>query len=287
MSTTPRVLVSSIALTLTLAVGAAAQSAADILTRTLEAYEHRMDGIDNYTLVQDVMGMESVMYFEKEVTGGRPVVHLKRMTVGGRSMSTAGDAEKGWDQFYAMVPELASHAHYLGREEVHGFPVHVVEVRDLQDLDFIDVPHPEDADFRLETAKLFIDADQWVMRRAEIAGQVTTNGQHHDVTSVTDLTDYREVHGMLYPFLVTVQMQGLGAAMGMSDADMAEARKQLDEMKQQMERMPEAQRAMMEQMLRQQTAAMEQMLGGEGGNGMTVEMRVKRVDVNSGPPGGN
>jgi hypothetical protein len=82
-------------------------------------------------------------------------------------------------------------------------------------------------------------------------------------------------------------MQGLGAAMGVSDADMAEARKQLDEMKKQMDQMPEAQRAMMEGMLRQQTAAMEQMLGGGGGSGMTIEMRVKRLDVNTGPPGGN
>jgi len=287
MPSAPRTLVSLLALTLVLAVGSAAQSASDILNRTLEAYEHRMEGIDNYTLVQDVMGMESVMYFEKEVAGGRPVVHLKHMTVAGRSMNTTDDTEKGWDQFYAMVPEFVSHAHYLGRDEVQGFPVHVVEVRDLHELDFIDVPQPEDVDFRWDTAKLFIDSDQWVVRRAEIAGQVTTNGQTHDVTSVTDLKDYRDVHGLLHPFLVTVQMQGLGAAMGMSDADMAEARKQLDEMKKQMAQMPEAQRAMMEQMLRQQTAAMEQMLGGGGGNGMTVEMRVKRLDVNTGPPGGN
>jgi len=287
MPNSPRILVSLLALTLILAVGSAAQSAADILNRTLETYEHRMEGIDNYTLVQEVMGMESVMYFEKEVAGGRSVVHLKHMTVAGRSMNTTGDAEKGWDQFYAMVPEFASHSHYLGRDEVQGFPVHVVEVRDLHELDFIDVPQPDDAEFRWDTAKLFIDSDQWVVRRAEIAGQVTTNGQSHDVTSVTDLKDYRDVHGMLHPFLVTVQMQGLGAAMGVYDADMAEARKQLDEMKKQMDQMPEAQRAMMEQMLRQQTAAMEQMLGGGGGNGMTVEMRVKRLDVNTGPPSGS
>lgn len=287
MPTTPRVLFSSITVSLTLAVGAVGQSAADILNRTLETYEHRMEGIDNYTLVQEVMGMESVMYFEKEIAGGRPVVHLKHLTVAGRSMNTAGDAEKGWDQFYAMVPEFASHAHYLGRDEVQGFPVHVVEVRDLHELDFIDVPQPDDAEFRWDTAKLFIDSDLWVVRRAEIAGQVTKNGQSHDVTSVTDLKDYRDVHGMLHPFLVTVQMQGLGAAVGASDADVAEARKQLDEMKKQIDQMPEAQRAMMEQMLRQQTAAMEQMLGGGGGNGMTVEMRVKRLDVNTGPPGGS
>jgi len=287
MPNSPRVLVSLLALTLILAVGSAAQSAADILNRTLETYEHRMEGIDNYTLVQEVMGMETVMYFEKEVNAGRPFVHLRHMMVAGRSMNTTGGAEKGWDQFYAMVPEFASHAHYLGQDEVQGYPVHVVEVRDLHELDFIDVPQPDDADFRWDTAKLFIDSDQWVVRRAEIAGQVTTNGQSHDVTSVTDLKDYRDVHGMLHPFLVTVQMQGLGAAMGVSDADMAEARKQLDEMKQQMDQMPAAQRAMMEQMLRQQTAAMEQMLGSGGGSGMTIEMRVTRLDVNTGPPGGN
>ena len=52
----------------------AAQSARDIVDEMLAAYEARMTGIENYTLVQGVMGFETVTYHEKEVSAdGRAV----------------------------------------------------------------------------------------------------------------------------------------------------------------------------------------------------------------------
>ncbi|MGD8728020.1 MAG: hypothetical protein PVH40_10265, partial [Gemmatimonadales bacterium] len=91
---------------------------------------------------------------------------------------------------------------------------------------------------------------------------------------------------MLHPFLVTVEVRGLADAMGVSPQEMAELREQLDEMKKQLAEMPEAQRKMVEGMMEQRMAGLEQMLQNSGDGAMTIEMRVKELRVNSGPPGG-
>ena len=81
---------------------------------------------------------------------------------------------------------------------------------------------------------------------------------------------------MLHPFLMDVTVEGFGEAM---DPEMQE---QLAEMKRELEQMPEAQRKMVEQMMRAQIENLEQM-GDEGG--MKIQIKVKELRVNSGPPG--
>jgi hypothetical protein len=72
-----RVALPSLFLTLVLAPGAAGQSAADVLETAMARFEERTSGIDNYTVVMDVMGYEVVNYFEKEIIDGRPTFVLR------------------------------------------------------------------------------------------------------------------------------------------------------------------------------------------------------------------
>ena len=142
----------------------------------------------------------------------------------------------------------------------------------------------DEEDFRAEKMTMFVDRDLLVMRRMVVDGQMTHEGETHPVTSTVDLDDYRDINGMLYPFRTSVTMEGMAEAMGMTDDDMAEMREQLEEAKRQMDQMPEAQRAMMEKMLKQQMEQMEKMMQDQGGGGMQVEVLVKDLRVNSGPP---
>ena len=64
-----------------------------------------------------------------------------------------------------------------------------------------------------------------------------------------------------------------------------ETRKQYEEMKKQMAEMPEEQRKMMESMMKGQMEQFEQMLSKDGP--MSIEVTVKELRVNSGPPQGN
>ncbi len=262
------------------------QSAGEVLQRMLDTHLRQSANVENYTVVQEVMGFETQLYFEKELVNDQPTFRLRQSRVGGRIISQPEDDAAGWERLYQLIPELTRRAEYVGRSETHGFPVHVIEVRGLQELEFSPIPDSDEADFVPEKMLLHVDADRWIVRWAELTGTVTTRGGQHDFTATTDLTDYRDIEGLVHPFLITVRVIGLAEAMGVADTDMAQLRAQIEEMKKQMEQMPEAQRRMMEQMLEQRLAGFEDMLEGGGEGAMTVEIRVKELRVNSGPLGG-
>ena len=59
MNATTRVLISALAVSLCTPITAHAQSAGDVLNRMVTEYERRVKNVDNYTLVQETMGMEN------------------------------------------------------------------------------------------------------------------------------------------------------------------------------------------------------------------------------------
>jgi hypothetical protein len=255
-----------------------AQSAADIINRMVADYERQTQNVDNYTIVQETMGMETVSYFEKEIVSGHPVFRLRQVKAGGMVVQGDQTEQQRWDAFYAMAPEIIARATYEGRDNIAGNAVHVVAVRDLQEIGFSPGASQEDRDFEPTRAKLFIDADESLMRRMVFEGVMTVDGEEHEITSTLDLDDYRDVDGMLHPFSMTMTMEGLNEAMD------PESRQQYEEMVQQLESMPEAQRKMVEEMMKGRMARLQEAM--DSGGGMTVQIRVKEVRVNSGPPGG-
>jgi hypothetical protein len=272
-----RAVTSGSALVVLVAAGVHAQSAADILDRMLAEYERRTEGVQDYTIVQETMGVETVSYFEKEMVDGRSVFRLRRVGTAGAVVAESDAEESGWDEFYTVLPQMMTRSLYEGQDEIEGHAVHVVLVNDLDEINFGPGSAQEGGDFEPERARLFVDVDQWIVRRMVFEGRMTAQGETHEVTSTADFRDFRDVEGMIHPFHMVVRMEGLGEAMG------PEMRQQLEEMRQQLEEMPEAQRKMMEEMMKGQMAQFENMMGDEGG--MQVEIHVVELKVNTGPGG--
>ncbi len=253
-----------------------AQSASDIVERMLAEYERRSEGVDNYTLIQEVMGFETVAYFEKEITDGRPVFRLKSTSAGGM---TLGDSEDGsLDQIYTMGDELARKARYEGRDRIDGYDVHVLVMPDFEGMDFGRNMTP-DADFEPKRGRIFLDVDTYAPRRMEFEGEMTNEQGVHEVTTSVEMGDYREVGGMLMPYRTVISIEGLGAAID------PETRAQFEQMQAELENMPPAQRRMVESMMAEQLDQFRAMMGGSDAP-MTVEVMVREVLVNAGPPEG-
>lgn len=252
-----------------------AQSSADIVESMLEAYEESVSSVDNYLVVQEVMGVESEMYFEKELVDGRSVFQLRSSAAGG--FANEVDEDFGYGDVYAVGPKLAEHSRYGGTEMVEGAETHVLIMDDLRALDLVPEVGAEGSEFQPRTGRILVDAQGWMPRRMEFTGDLDTGSGPVEVTSIIELRDYRETQGLLMPYLTVVRMEGLRDAL---DPAMLE---ELEAMRRQLEALPEDQRAMMEQMFGSQMAQMESMLGSEDG-AMTVEMRVIEVRVNQGPP---
>lgn len=251
------------------------QSAADVFSRMLAEQDRRAARVENYTLVQEVMGMTMTIYMVKEMVGSHAVFHARDTKIDGMTGSQQFQvpADVSSD-LYSELPTLGAQARYVKRDAIEGKAVHVVEIPDLSKARaFQNANQPSDARFEPGRGTFFVDAEQWVPRRMIIEGTVTREGKTSDVTMTMDLQDYREVEGLLHPFRTTVRVEG------MVDPQM---QGQIRQMKQQMEQLPEAQRKMMEQMLQGQMGQLMNAIGDDGS--MTFDGTVRELRVNAGPP---
>lgn len=266
-------LLAALALASVSASPVSAQSAEELLRTAMDRHQERMEGIQDYTVVQEVMGFQSTTYFERDERDGE-VVFVPREEMGG------GVADRLPDSPYGSFVELASRASYDGTEEVDGRRTHVVTATDLEGTSFHQELADEDGELRVERITLWMDDDEHLLRRMRMEGTAALEGGDPGPVTVTaDLRDYREVDGMLHPFRTEVSLEGFGEQI--SDEQREEIRRSLDEAREQMQDMPESQREMMERMMGDQLEEMERMLLS---GSMDVTITVEELRVNEGPP---
>lgn len=263
----------AVAAACTLPSGAYAQSASEIIDRMMSEYAQRAEGIDDYTVVQETMGMTTTSHFVKEMVDGQPIFRMQNTTVGGMSMGSGPGSDL--DDFYSMAEEMKARATYEGRQTIDGFDVHVLDMGNLEGLGFGETD-TGDMDFRPTSGRIYLDVETYAPRRFDMDGEMTNAEGVHEVTSVVTMDDYREIEGMLFPFRTTVAFEGLGAAID------EETRAQFEEMKRELDNMPEAQRRMVESMMADRFPEFEAMMSGEA-TGMTIAVTVREVLVNQGP----
>ena len=267
-----------IALVLIAPAATSAQSVASVVEDMYDAFDRYAQGVDNYTLVQDAMGFETVSYFEKEMVDGHPVFKMRSSAVGALGTSLSGD-DVGYGDVFMFGPDLIEHGRYAGREQVQGRNAHVLAIDDLTQLDLMGPSSPDDdMEFVAQSGTMYIDAETMTPLRMTFEGEATTPNGVVPVTTTIDMLDYRTIEGMPIPHRIVMSMEGLQA---MVDPEM---RAQLEEMEEQLASLPESQRAMMEQMMGGQIERIRQMMAGDGGP-MTMETTVTEVRVNAGPPG--
>lgn len=253
-------------------------SAAEVLEAALAHHEARTSGIENYTIVQNVMGVESTIYYERDTLDGRPVFRQRHMTVGGASVAVDDD-ELG--SHHGMLASAVDHVRLQGTETVQGRTTHVLAIDDLSTLPgFAPVPQ-EAGEVELRRATLYLDAADHVIRRMVMEGTTNVDGRSQPITMEFQLEDYRDIQGLMHPFRSV--MKTTGPAPGMSPADIEEARRSLEEMKATMAKMSEAERKMVAGMIEPQLKQLEQMLSG---GGMEFVVEVTDLQVNTGPPAG-
>lgn len=277
MGAVPRGSAIAVVMLLCSAAGATGQDAGAIIDRMLDAYEERTEGIDDYTLVQQVMGFETVSYFVKEMDGGRPVFRLQEMSAAGGGVERSNPG--GLDEIYAAGEDFKKNAAYVGRDEVDGQDVHVVALDDLRASAFGRSMAASDQNFVPTEGRLYLDVESYVPRRMVFAGELTNPEGVHQVTSTMDLLDYRDVDGMMVAYRTVMTVEGLAAAID------EEARAQFEEMERQLENMSPSQREIVESTMAEQLDQFRAMMSGED-EAMVVEVTVQEVRVNAGPPGG-
>ncbi|HET9949621.1 MAG TPA: hypothetical protein VFQ22_11910, partial [Longimicrobiales bacterium] len=233
--------------------------------------------VNDYTLVQNVMGFETVNYFEKELVGGRPVFRLRNASTTEFSFSL-GEEGVGVGDIFLFGQDLVDHGRYAGREQIDGAEVHVIAVDDASTLEMAQPGPAEEVQFTPRTARFFVDAEAMVPRRIEFTGDAQTDDGPRPISMRMDMQDLQNHEGLVIPHRSVVRIDGLGALMD------PEALEQLRQMEEQLAQMPPEQREMLERMMGPQLEQLRNMMSGQGDGSMTFEVTVSDVRVNAGPP---
>jgi hypothetical protein len=242
------------------------QTAREIFDEALLRYQAQTDGIAAYTLVQDVMGMATETRFERrEIDGVRVFVPVGVPGVDGESSSPL-----------TAFPQFAEVATLEGTHPLEDGACHVLSLEDLSgvDMGFARLPQDE-MQFSPRSATFCIDTETYMMRRVTVEGDLTAAGGTGPATMHIASDDYRDVEGLLVPYRTTVEIHGMGPAMGGGDA--AAMREAVESARAEIEKMPAAQREAMEQMLEQQLQALGAAAAG-GPQTMTMTVTDVRVE---------
>jgi hypothetical protein len=251
---------------------------AQVLERALARHLERMEGVENYTMVQTVMGMETTVYFEREVVDGRPRYRSRVVSVAGQGVPAAPDE---WEDLYDGFATYAERATLRGTETVDGHPAWALVIDDFSRLPGMGAGAEDLEGVAFSRATLFLDTASYVLRRMEVEGTMERDGEQQPVTVTGRFEDYRQVGSMLHAYRTVMSMDGFAPAM--PAAEVEQARRNLAELRTQMASMPAAQRDLMQGMLQPQIEQLESMLGG-GAAELVIEVR--DVRINTGPPAG-
>lgn len=254
------------ALALLLPVPAAAQQeGAGVLRTAMDRYESRLEGVETVSIVQETrlpMGgrTTSETRLVKRSVDGRAVLVPEGEGRGRRSPPTG---------VYAALPELTDRARLRGRTTVEGREALAVHLADLQGVDLVTrgLSAGGARNFEADSATLFFDSREYLLRGADVHGRMTVAGRDREVTVRARFRDFRETDGFVHPHVTEARVE------------LGEAAERMRAMLRRMEQAADdsARAAMMGR-------AAAAMAGGE----MKAVVRVRRVRVNPpGPSGGD
>ncbi len=260
---------------------AAAQGVSDILETYMELHQSRLADIEDVLLIQSIMGMPNELYMEKVEEDGTTVLRPRAVRAQGMMLPVGPESMEGnLTDASAYLFELANRAELAGTEVVDGAETTIIVVDDLSGIDF--APPTRDNQqppMEARSVQLFLDTNAWVIRRMMLSADVTTPNRPREATLVADFSDFREVEGMVHPFHVVTTMTGIGGSV--SPESIADAERTVEDMEEQLAGMPEEQRRMVEEVLSDQ---MEEVLTMLATGSVTVEIEVREIRVNEGPP---
>lgn len=248
-----------------------AQSAEEIMNTALQQYRQQTEGIRAYTVTQQVMGTTITHRFVRREIEGHEVFVPADDTAATR-------LPRGWGNPYQMFPALAGRASLEGTTSLDGHDSWILKVDDFSGLD-LDRMTPEGArgEFRPDSITLYLGQEDHLLRGLAMRGEMAAGDSARPISVRARFRDYREVEGLMHPFVTDVRVEGMTAAL--SPAERQAARQQLRQLEEKMKQMSEEQRRMMEGMMGPQLEKLRQML--ESGN-METTVRVQSVEVERG-----
>lgn len=214
---------------------AEAMTAEEVLENVRKHYESSIRDIEDYVIETD----EYTGYYKKTEHEGRPTFKVRT------DMKTRDISNVGSISGYEMLAEdnykkLLEAAHYEGTEGVAGYETHVLSVEKMEGF----MPEYEEMNIELLDGVVYIDAEEWLLRKMEYNLRVINpDGSVHNTFATINLEEYQDIEGMKIPFRTVTIIES-------PDMELSEEEeRQLEQMKQRMEQMSDDEKEMMRRMM--------------------------------------
>jgi hypothetical protein len=251
-----------------------AQTPADILDRMIQQYSNSLSGIETMMVVTKMEGF--IETDEPDTTFYRKITLEDGIQTMQEVSSSRDTPSADYYSFQRNYEAIVNNAAYEGTETIDGRRAHVLLVDDISVLYQDAVSGMEDTAVGQEgeamRGRLYIDANDYVLLRMSFDMQFS---EEYTGTYDMNFKDYRNVDGMPYSFLAEMVIDGISEQF--SAEELAEARRGLQEARQQIDNSSGMQRRILERTLSGTIDRLERMLD-EGG--MTMRLVTLAVETN-------
>lgn len=272
-------------------MAAAQMTAQEVLQNVTDEHEARMEGVETMIVTSTMEGDMAMVdkmtvYYKKTEKDGQPAFETEVKAEGGMAAEAINNAEAGggmsgtdvFSMMRKMNDALAGEAEYRGTETLDGNEVHVLYVEDMtplyralaedggEGMDSMD-------EVKAGNAMLYVDADGWLLRKMSMDMQMEQGDEPHTMQMTTEMQDYREVDGLLYPHRTVMTMENM-----LSPEQREKMEEEMTKMRQQLEQLPQAQREQVEKMMNASQGAL--------GKKMQMIMVTEDVQINADLPEG-
>lgn len=168
-----------------------------VVDAALDGYRARIEGVRDYTTIVETSDVRDTVRFEREMLNGLPV--FVPVTGPGSELPRRATQDP-----YALLTALSpENAVLAGRETVDGEPCHVIGITSFDDpaLGRFFGPLLSSGIATPEEMKLLLDVDEHLPRRMSFRGVMSLGAESLPMTYTVHFRDYREVEGLVHPFL--------------------------------------------------------------------------------------
>lgn len=241
---------------LLLAGSAHAQSASDIIDRMLQMHTDALANIETMMVVTEMEGFMSTD--EPDTTYYRKVEMDNGMSTLEPVTSVTDRPSSDSYNFAKNYQTIVDNASYEGTESINGRTAHVLFIEDVSAFyDDVVATVPEEQE--PQSGYLYIDSDDYVLLRMRF--NINFDGEFDGGIEI-NMSDFRDVDGLKMPFKTEMKVEGISDEF--DPEDLAEARKNLQELREQLDNASGMERRIMERAVLPQIERFEEMLE-EGG----------------------
>lgn len=235
-----------------------AQSAADIIDEMDAAHQAMAEGVRSFVVETE----NETNRYERTEQEGRYVYRLSdsEAPTSADEMPMLGFLEASY------IDGLKAAAQYEGTESIDGVETHVLFIEDPSQLE--SYAELEDQEFEtLESMRIFVRTEDFMPARFLFKAVLPEDAMEGapfqldgPITFQVDMRDYRNIDGLLYPFVTEMQNDMMEQMPEQQRQQMEQMRAQME---QQMAQMSDEQREMMERQMGDQFEQMQAMMSGE------------------------